>query len=333
MRVIEGILGFLLAWATLRDLFDTVVVPGSPRGLLKISRRMVRAALPIAKRFGKPGIGVDFAPVVLGGAFAVWLVLLVTGFGLMVHAFADSFDPPIASLGQALYVAAASMSTMGFSPTEPNGWGAFITVVASFCGLAVVTLAVTYLLEVQANIAHRDIGVLKITTTTGQPPSALKLLERYAALGSPDELCALLREGREWCATVLQSHTSHPWLVYFRSTGTRTGWPAALGALVDLSLIAEMLLDDPRMRTLAILAREEADRLTKDLTEMLSLQPEGEPARIEEAQRLCTRLIAAGYTMNPERDVPSFAKAREEHSAGIRALAWHLGMPEAPLFP
>ena len=59
---------------------------------------------------------------------------------------------------------------------------------------------------------------LTISTTAGDPPSAIVLLERYAQLGCQDELTDVLRDCRDWCATVLQSHASHPSLIYFRTT-------------------------------------------------------------------------------------------------------------------
>jgi hypothetical protein len=55
------------------------------------------------------------------------------------------------------------------------------------------------------------------------------LLERYADLDAPEEMRRALYDGRDWCASVLQSHASHPSLIYFRSVGTDTGWPAAAG--------------------------------------------------------------------------------------------------------
>ncbi|MGY3529300.1 hypothetical protein [Bradyrhizobium sp. USDA 4452] len=89
------------------------------------------------------------------------------------------------------------------------------------------------LIEVQDGISRRDRGVLKITTTSGQPPSALGMLERYAELDAPEEMQRTLYEGRDWCASVLQSHASYPSLIYFRSVGTGAGWPGALGSLMD----------------------------------------------------------------------------------------------------
>jgi hypothetical protein len=227
--IVEGLAGLALAYVTLRDLFDTVITPGQSHAPLHVSRRLVFAALPLWKRMRGRPIGLNFAPLVLVGSFVIWMLLLVLAFGLMLHALGGWFSPPIAGLGQALYVSAASLVTMGLGRMEPRGPASLVTIAGGFCGLASMTLAVTYLLEVQSNIAHRDAGVLKMTTSSGEPPSALALLERYAALGCRDELGGVVHGGRDWCATVLQSHASHPSLIYFRSAGTGTGWPAALG--------------------------------------------------------------------------------------------------------
>ena len=44
---------------------------------------------------------------------------------------------------------------------------AMAQVSAGICGLAVLTMAVTYLIEVQEGVSQRDRGVLKITTASG----------------------------------------------------------------------------------------------------------------------------------------------------------------------
>ena len=49
-------------------------------------------------------------------------------------------------------------------------------------------MAVTYLLEVQNSIARRDTGIIKLNTSAGEPPSALTLLERFAAIRNQDAL-------------------------------------------------------------------------------------------------------------------------------------------------
>jgi hypothetical protein len=329
--LVECAAGLWLAVVTLRDVFETVVVPGHAHGSLKISRRLVFLVLPLYKARRRKGVGLNFAPSVLVAAFAIWMLLLVLAFGLMTHAFADAFEPPLRGFGHALYVAGGAMTTMGIGRSEPHGAAAVVAVGAGFCGLAVMTLAVTYLLEVQSNIAHRDTGVLKITTTSGQPPSALALLERYADLDTREELAEVLRHGREWCATVLQSHASHPTLIYFRSAGTGSGWPATLEALVDLSLILELLLEEPRLRGGAVLMREQGVRLARELVDVLRLEAapvEGSPRDVD---ALCTRLAAAGYGVRAHPDPELFLQRRRELAAPVRALCAHLGTRAAPL--
>ena len=330
-RSLEWVLGFALAWLTLRDVFDTVVVPGRVRGLLKLSRRLVFLVLPAWKRLRRGSIGVTFAPMVLVGAFALWMVLLTMGFGLMLHAMRGHFVPALPGFGASLYVAGSALATIGLGNSEAHGAGAVVVVAAGFCGLAVVTLAVTYLLEVQGNVGQRDVGVLKITTTAGQPPSAIVLCERYAALGCRDELGVLLRDGRNWCAGILQSHASHPSLIYFRSAGTAAGWPSALGTLMDLALVAELLVDLPAVRGAAVLAREEADRLARDVCDLLSLQPVAREVTDAELVALRSRLVEAGYAIRADADWPRFAAVRRDNVAAIDALAEHLGTPKAPL--
>ena len=125
------------------------------------------------------------------------------------------------------------------------GPGRWIILAAGFCGLAVMTMAVTYLLEVQGSVSQRDIGIIKLNTQRGRaafsadPAPALR---RASATGA--SFASLLREARDWCATVRQSHSNHPSLIYFQSSGTGSGWPAALGAMLDLALLSELCLDD-----------------------------------------------------------------------------------------
>lgn len=332
--ILEAGAGFVLAWITLRDVFDTVVVSGPARGSLRISRRVVDFGLPLWKSMrSRQTLGANFAPLVLVASFALWMLLLVLAFGLMAHAVTDWFEPALSGFGEALFVAGSSMTTLGVGTLQAHGPAAAVEVGAGFCGLAVMTLAVTYLLEVQNNIAQRDTGVLKISTIAGEPPSGLMLLERYAALGCPDETTEVLRRGREWCVGVLQSHASHPSLIYFRSAGTETGWPAALAALVDVSLIVDRLIELPGTTGPAALVRDESDRLGHDLGELLGLEPTPNHVSERDVAGVCSRLAAAGYRLRERPDLQAFVAARVRHVGPIDALSRHLGTPDAPLLP
>jgi len=329
------ILGTAIAWITLRDVFDTVVVPGGSRASLQVTRRIGRALLPLWKavRGRRRGISHAFAPTVLVSSFVIWMSLLAFAFGLMAYAMRAHFVPELESLPEAVFMAGSAIVTIGLTGENVLGAGRWVILAAGFCGLAVMTMAVTYLLEVQNSITRRDIGIIKLNTSAGQPPSAVALLERYAAIRHRDALPAVLEEGRTWCATVRQSHTAHPSLIYFQSVSTGPGWPAALGALLDLGLFAEHLLDEPLLYGPAVLLREEGERMAKELA-LISRVRRTDAKTDESALRLvAARLAEAGYSMSADANFGEVAHIRTDYASCTDALAEHLGKPSAPLLP
>ncbi|TIV24435.1 MAG: hypothetical protein E5W02_03210 [Mesorhizobium sp.] len=193
-------------------------------------------------------------------------------------------------------------------------------------------MAVTYLLQVQTSIGRRDSGILKITTASGDPPSAIALLERYASLGCKDELEQVLVKGRDWCAEVLQSHASHPLLIYFRSLETRAGWPATLAALLDLAAVIEAI-DEPKLRGKAILLREEGTNLADELSKLLRLDIDRPTTDREVLQQILERAARAGYGTPKPHGLERLASLRKRYAPTVEALSRHLGSPPAPLLP
>jgi hypothetical protein len=325
--------GVALAWLTLRDVFETVVVPGGSRASLRVTSRIGRLLLVFYKlgRGRRVGISSTFAPLVLVSSFVCWMSLLALAFGLMTYGVRSHFSPQIRGFGDAVYEAGGALLTIGLSPHYPGGAGRWIELGAGFCGLAVMTMAVTYLLEVQSSIARRDIGIIKLNTSSGDPPSALTLLERFAAIHNQAALPSDIEEGRNWCATVRQSHSSHPSLIYFRSVGTGAGWPAALGALLDLALIAEHLIEDDRLYGPAILLRDEGSRMARELAAIVRLEPKPVKTNEAELSQLMHRLETSGYPVRKNASLTAMAKQRDEHLSCVEAIAEHLGRPTTVL--
>jgi hypothetical protein len=327
--------GGWLAALTLRDFFRTVVVPGESHGILRVARRLLFLTLPIwkAARRGRRGLSTGFAPFVLVGSFVIWMLLLCLGVGAMLFALRQSFRPPLTSFAEAVYAAGNSVVTMGLGATEAAGWARWIVLFAGFCGLGVMTLTVTYLLEVQNGVTRRDAEILKLNTSSGDPPSALASLEKHAQVGARDFVPEFLRGGRDWCTAVGQSHASHPSLIYFRSIGVGAGWPAALGAFLDLALITELLLDPSGPRGAAVLLREEGTHMAESLMGILRLKPGEFTTAPAEVAHLADRIRAAGYPLSPYKDWQDFATRRDRYTRCVAALADHLGAPPAPLIP
>jgi len=333
LNIVLLIVGLVLAAMVLRDVFDTVVVPGGSRTSLRVAHRLTVLSLPVWKRVRgrRRGLSGTFAPFVLVSCFIIWMALLALAFGLMSYAVRAHFAPPLKSFLDAVYLVGSSLVTVGLSHTAPTGNARWVVLGAGFCGLAVMTMAVTYLLEVQGSVSRRDTGIMKLNTAAGQPPSALTLLERFASLRNRAALLGVLEQSRDWCATVRQNHSSHPSLIYFQSVGTGAGWPAALGAILDLGLIAEHLLDDDSLFGPAVLLREEGARMARELAMMINVTPIKSSTETTELQQLSKRLAESGYDIRAHANFEAMAQQRAEHMSCVDALAEHLGKPTTVL--
>ena len=324
--------GIVLAAMTLMDVFETVVVPGGSRASLRVARRLVWALLPLwkAMRGKRHGLSGAFAPLVLVCCFIIWMALLALGFGMMAYAGRSDFEPPLKSIFDGIYIVGSSLVTVGLSQSNPTGIARWVVLAAGFCGLAVMTMAVTYLLEVQSSVAKRDIGIIKLNTSAGEPPSAITLLQRFASIGNEAELGQVLRDGRDWCATVRQSHANHPSLIYFQSVGTGAGWPAALGALLDLALFTEYCLDEPSLRGAAVLLRDEGTRMARELAGVINLKPCKVSPDEPELRQAAEQLGSNGYAIR-SCDFAIISQQRVQYRSCVQALANHLGKPAAML--
>jgi hypothetical protein len=321
------IVGLILAGMVLKDVFDTVVVPGGSKTSLRVAHRLVVTMLPIWKkvRGRRRGLSATFAPFMLVSSFIIWMALLAIAFGLMAYAVRASFQPRLNGFGEAVYIEGSSLVTVGLTQDNPTGLARWVVLAAGFCGLAVMTMAVTYLLEVQGSVSRRDTGIIKLNTSAGQPPSGLTLFERFAAIRNTGALRGVLEEARTWCATVRQSHSSHPSLIYFQSVGTGSGWPAALGAVLDMALFSEHLVDDDSLYGPAVLLREEGARMARELAETIGVHPKDTRSSPTELEQVAQRLGSSGYPMRANPSFEAMATQRAEHMSCVNALAEHLG--------
>jgi hypothetical protein len=329
-----AVIGLALAAMTLRDVFETVVVPGGSRASLRVARRLGSVLLPLWKmaRGRRRGISGGFAPIVLFGSFLIWIALLALAFGLMAYSARAHFKPQLESLAEGIYVAGSSMMTVGPGRSDMAlGIARWIVVGAGFCGLAVMTMAVTYLLQVQASIGRRDTGIIKLNTSAGEPPSALTMLEHFAALRYQGEVREVLTNGRDWCAAVRQSHCAHPTLIYFQSLGIGSGWPAALGAILDLALLAEHVIDDDGHYGPAVLLRQEGLRMARDLAAMAGVEPIEVSADEAELKQAINRVSTSGYPLRTKVRLDEMVSQRAQYRAYVDALAAHLGKAGAVL--
>lgn len=240
--------GTFLVLATLVDAFEVMLLPRRVRRRMRFVRfyfrvtwgawsRVCCTLLP--ERLRPAWLGV-YGPLAMMGLIALWVVALVTGFGLVQWSLvrtALGHESP--SLGNQLYFSGVTFLTLGYGDvTAPTGVGKLLSVAEAAIGFAVLAVVVGYLPVLYQLFSQRETHVIRLDARAGSPPTAAELLARHAV--SRQGLAALdtlLQSWEEWSAQLLESHLSYPMLGYYRSQHDNESWLAALCTVLDASAL------------------------------------------------------------------------------------------------
>ncbi len=327
--------GIFLLVLTFWDLFETVVVPRPTPGWFRIGRYVVRSSWRVVRairdgRNGRPNdrlLGL-FAPAVTVGLLLTWLFALIVGYGLVMWALRDELRPVPPNLGTAVYFAATSLLTIGFGDVVAVAAPARIVIVtAAIGGLGVVALVVTFLFSLYASYQRREVYVVALQAAAGAPPSAVALLESYAALDLIGRLPDQFLEWQRWAVEVLDSHVAYPLLNFFRSSHDNLSWISALGTALDAaSLVLTTIEGVPRGE--AKLFKRVGAHLVEDIYNLgfqLGAATSLDRSAFDAA---CDRLREAGYTLAPRDSAwPAFEAARGTYAPRLEAMARYLATP------
>jgi hypothetical protein len=329
MEVVAFAAGALLVALVAWDLFQTVVVPRPSPGRFRIARYVIRGSWWAVKRLGRRvggrwrdtifGLfGPGSAIVLLG----VWLATLIVGFGLMLFALRDELSPVPGDVGTAVYFAASSLLTIGYGDVVAQGAATrVLVIVAAAGGLGAVALVVTFLFSLYGSYQRREVAVVMLEAASGAPPSAVGLLETYAALDLRDRLDPLFREWETWSAEVLDSHVAYPLLGFFRSSHDNLSWISALGTILDTaSLVVTTIEGLPRGD--AELCRRVGSHLVEDLSNLGFREGEGGGLARADFDVVCDRLERAGYRLTRRDEAwGRFEAGRLAYAPRLEAMA------------
>jgi hypothetical protein len=294
-----------------------------------------------------------FAPLALMLVLLAWVLGLIFGYGLMLHALRDQFKPRAPDPASAFYMAGLSVLTLGISDFAAVGGAArFIVLAAGASGLAVVALVISLTFTLYGQFQRREVRVLTLDARAGAPPSGVTMLETYAKLDLLEELPATFAAWEIWSAEMLESHIAYPILPYFRSSHTNESWVSALGAVLDAAtlLLTTVDVEPGAAAGLASMRRPQGAaelmyglgcHALIDLSHWfrfrLPAAPEGaseaelaRAAGVERSEFMAARerLGAAGYHLcEVEGAWRSFAEHRSVYAAALNMLALRFGTP------
>ena len=190
-------------------------------------------------------------PIIVVALLLTWSILLALGAALIVHpllgtSITNSNQETPTDFVTALYVAGSSLSIVGGSNFGPQSTGAkLLFLLNSMIGTSVISLAITYLMQIYGALRSRNSLCLKIHALSGETGDAAELLAHLFAknqlsggYNNLSELAAELTDAKE-------AHHFYPILFYFRFPepyyAVSRSWLIALDAV---SLIRSTLPKD-----------------------------------------------------------------------------------------
>lgn len=340
---LEQIGGAGLTLLFLADIFLTVLYARAGTGL--IARRWNRAVWATLKAFaGLLGRRRDGAlslagPLIVVSLLAFWALGLTVGAALVIRpelggAIRPSSGDTPTDFVTALLVAGNSLSIVGGGDYAPHTTGTRILFLFnSLVGASVLTLVLSYLIQVYSALRERNALALTIDLMTGGTGDAAEMLARLGPGGDMSNATTELGNLVRPLAAEKEAHHFYPLLFYFRFVDPVYSVSRLTFVMLDLTTLIDTTLDRERygslvrsapvaaLRRCALLLLETVDRNMPTDKETPGAAPE---ARTDQSYATAVeRLRRAGIETRP--NYAAYADQRSRWESLIRRVAPTLG--------
>jgi hypothetical protein len=224
VRWVEPIAGTLLMALVLADVFLTVLYARA--GTEIISTRLARlvwlALRSVPKNRSNSHLLSFCGPIIVVALLLTWSILLAIGAALIVHPqlgtnITNSNQDTPTDLVTAIYVAGSSLSIVGGSNFAPQSAGAkLLFLFNSVIGTSVISLTITYLMQIYGALRSRNSLCLKIHALSDQTGDAAELLAHLFANNQLSAGYNNLSEIAAEATNAKEAHHFYPILFYFR---------------------------------------------------------------------------------------------------------------------
>jgi hypothetical protein len=245
--------GALLMLFALLDVFLTVLYARAGTGIF--SRfvcawewRLLRGMAKLLGRRAQLFLSLC-GPAVVVSLISWWAFLLTLGAALMFHpylgsAIALSSGSTPTDFVSAMYAAANSMSIVGSSGFSPQtSTFRLIFMLNSLVGMSVISLTLTYLMQIYNALQQRNSLGLQVFLLSGMTSSSAEMLVRIAPQGQWDSGFNSLSNVASSLAQLKELHHFYPVLLYFRFEEIYCSVFFVTGMLLDSVCLIESGLD------------------------------------------------------------------------------------------
>ncbi|HEX2781904.1 MAG TPA: hypothetical protein VHM30_20520 [Gemmatimonadaceae bacterium] len=251
---LEQLLGAVMVLVALVDVFLTVLYARLGTAVLstRLSRMVWHAFSAVATRAGRQrGKVLSFcAPIILVLLIGVWAALLALGMGLLIHpalgtAVRATVGPTPRDFMTALYAGGSSLSFISVGDLAPHTTPyRLLYLCSSLIGMSVLSLTITYLLQLYNGVRERNTFGLKLHMLTANTDDAVEIVAGMAARGHFDATYSAFAEIGAEATKVKESHHFYPILAFFRFREPFYGWSAAILRCLDSVSLIKSALDD-----------------------------------------------------------------------------------------
>ena len=254
-------LGILLMGVALWDVFVTVLYARAKGGVVArtVSYLTWQLFLQLGQLFPRrcarilPFCG----PAVLVALVVGWALLLTLAAALVMQpALGEGIQaangPTPRDFITALYAAGGSLAIVGASEFTPHGsvWKLYF-LFNSLAGASVISLTLTYLMQVYSALLRRNSFALTLHDLTNETDDAAELICRLGPRGDFQTGATTLADLSSEMATIKETHHFYPVLFYFRFQESYYSVSQMTFLALDTVTLIQTALDNERYATLA----------------------------------------------------------------------------------
>ena len=257
---LEQAIGAALVLLFLADVFLTVLYARAGTGLLApyVNRAIWASLQRAAKLFGsRRGALLSLAgPLIVVSLIGFWSLGLTVGAALIIRpelgtAIRPSSGDTPTDFVTALLVAGNSLSIVGGGSYSPHTTGTrLLFLIDSLIGASVLSLVLSYLVQVYSALRERNALALTVHLMTGGTGDAAEMLARLAPDGDFSNASSELGNLARSLATTKEAHHFYPLLFYFRFEDALYAVSRFSFIILDLVTLIEMALDEKQCASL-----------------------------------------------------------------------------------
>jgi hypothetical protein len=207
------------------------------------------------------------------------------------------------------YFSGVTFTTVGFGDVVPvTSFMRLMAIVEGFCGIAILTLSITYLLTVYGALERKRTLALSFFHEARQGADVAGFISNHFSRGKFYSLTDTLRDATRDLQELLESHLEHPIIHYFHPLEVYKGLPRALFVVLETVAILNAHVDESEY----VEAGDHPDVLIA-----------GDNARYVLAELITSLRLENTVSESFEREEESFRRQKNSFNRALRHLQSH----------